>query len=240
MKTMTFARWAFSGVLLTLSPTVSPRPAVAITVYDPSNFVKNTITSLNTIKSNVNEGLMLVNQVKSLANEIKNLEKLDFSILDDFSSQMNDLFEVAGTINGLMQDFSNVQDQFQELYPDLAEIEGFNVEQMANETERWLTANRDAVLGAARTGAQILENLPRSQAQLDELLTQSQGAEGIVQAAQAGNQIAANMAGNLQALNAQFATYTQAHMNHMMQETQQKQSAIAIGKDAMKSWGKKL
>jgi P-type conjugative transfer protein TrbJ len=48
-------------------------------------------------------------------------------------------------------------------------------------------------------------------------MSDSQGAVGILQAAQAGNQIAATVSGNLIQLNAQLATYTQAHTAYLME-----------------------
>jgi P-type conjugative transfer protein TrbJ len=85
----------------------------------------------------------------------------------------------------------------------------------------------------------VLENLPHSQAQLEELLGQSQGAAGILQAAQAGNQISASIAGNLQTLNSQLATYSQAHMSFMMQQQAAQAAAGARGREVMDGWGER-
>jgi P-type conjugative transfer protein TrbJ len=215
------------------------RQAEAITVYDPSNHAQNILTALRAMKSNLNEARQIENQVKSLANEMENLKKLDFSVIDEFSNQMNDLFEVTGEINGLMADFNSLQEEFERLYPDFAEMENFDAEELAQKAKEWLEMSRETVLGASKTGAKVLENLPKSQEQLEELVGQSQGAAGILQAAQAGNQIAANVAGNMQTLNAQIATYTQAMMTYLMEQQQAKVASEVRSKEALEGWGER-
>lgn len=217
----------------------APLPALAITVYDPTNHVQNILSALRAMQSNLNEARQIENQVRSLANEMENLKKLDFSIVDDFSNQMNDLFEVTGEINGLMADFNSLQEEFERLYPDFTEMDGFDAEELSKKAKEWLQMSRETVLGASKTGAKVLENLPKSQAQLEELVGQSQGAAGILQAAQAGNQISANVAGNLQTLNTQIATYTQAMMAYMMEQQQAKASVEARSKEALDGWGER-
>lgn len=213
--------------------------ANAITVYDPTNHVQNILTALRTLKSNINEALMIQNQIKSLANEFENLKKLDFSIADDFTQQMQDLFQVTGSINGLMQDFTTLQSQFEALYPDFEQQTGIQSQALAAQSREWLRTSRETILSASQVGSRVLNDLPRSQAQVDELIAQSQGAAGALQAAQAGNQIAANIAGNLQSLNAQIATYSQAHMSYLAQYQASKASQAARSRDAMRDWGKR-
>jgi len=207
--------------------------------YDPTNHSQNILSALRALKSNINEAKAIKNQIKSLANEAENLKKLDFSIVDEFSNQMNDLFEVTGSINGLMQDFNALQDEFENLYPDFTKQDGFDAKELSERAAKWLQASRENVLGASKTGAKVLEGLPKSQQQLEELVGQSQGAAGILQATQAGNQISANVAGNLQSLNAQLATYIQAHMSFMMQQQSTQSSVEARSKEALDGWGKR-
>lgn len=226
------------------APAVAPEEAHALfgaadVVYDPTNHAQNILSAIRTLKSNINEALMIKHQLKSLANEFENLKKLDFSIVDEFANQMNDLFEVTGTINGLMQEFSSLQSEFDKLYPNFGDLIGIDAKELAKQATEWLEHSRDTILGASKTGAKVLENLPRSQAQLEGLLAQSQGAAGILQAAQAGNQLSAAIAGNLQTLNAQLATYSQAHMSFMMQQQAAQTAVAARNREIMKGWGER-
>lgn len=201
-----------------------------IPVIDYTNLVQNILTAVRTLQSNINEATQIANQVKSLANEAKNLKDLKFDIIQDFNGQFTDLFQTVGTINGLMQDLSSLQARFDQLYPDYSAqygpIPGY---QISGETQTWITETRNMMLGAAKTGAQVLQNLPQSQSELETLMQKSQNSAGILQATQAGNQIAATVAGGLISLNTQMASYSQAHTAYLMEIN----SSAAITKTRM-------
>lgn len=193
------------------------RSASAIVVFDPSNYSQNVLQAIRDLQSNINEARMITNQVISLANEARNLTALPWDMIENFSGQFSSMFSAVGSINGLMQNLANLESRFEELYPD------FNNQwnpvartSMAEDMKRWLSATRESMLGAARTGAQVLENLPQTQADLEKLVSDSQGAVGILQATQAGNQVAATVAGQLMNLNAQLASYSQAHQSYLL------------------------
>ncbi len=98
-------------------------------------------------------------------------------------------------------------------------------------------STRSTVLGAVKTGAQVLDSLPKSQEQLTALMSNSQGAVGILQATQAGNQIAANIAGQLLNLNAQLATYSQAHASYLMSINASADGARKRMEHVLDGWG---
>ena len=195
-----------------------PTQAKAFVVFDPSNFAQNVLSAIRALTSNINEARMIANEVISLSNEAKNLTSLPFDIIQEYNSQFSDLFTAVGSVNGLMQNLQTLQSQFESLYPDFSQIyDPVSRSSMATDMEKQIQTTREMMLGASQTGAQVLQNLPTTQAQLDRLLSDSQGAVGILQATQAGNQIAATVAGNLTNLNAQLATYTQAHTAFLME-----------------------
>ena len=66
--------------------------------------------------------------------------------------------------------------------------------------------------GVAKTGAQIMKELPTQHANSNRLIQESQGAVGVLQATQAGNQLLSQVSGGLSSLNLQFAQYSQAMM----------------------------
>ena len=190
--------------------------ASGIPVVDLANLAQSVLAAIRLALSNVNEAMMIANQVKSLANDIRNLTTLEFSILDEFGSQFRDLFSAVGSVQGLMQNFETLQEKFEELYPEYNNIgTPLDLETISTEVNKWLDESREMIKGASLTGAKVLEALPQTQAQLDRLVADSQGAVGILQAAQAGNQIAATISGNMMNISAQLATYSQAHMSHL-------------------------
>ena len=206
---------ALSPMLLAL-----PKSAQAITVFDPSNFGQNILQAIRLLQSNINEARMIANQVISLANDAKNLTSLPYDMISQFNTQFSDLFSTVGSINGMMQNLGGLQSKFEELFPDfLAHYDPISRASMAEDVKKQIENTRAVMLGAAKTGAQVLANLPQTQAQLDKLMSDSQGAVGILQASQAGNQIAGTISGNLIQLNALLATYMQAHTNFLMEQS---------------------
>ena len=215
MKRRNFLGYA---ALSCLAVVCSPLRVSAFIVFDPSNFAQSIIQTIRLLQSNINEARMIANQVISIANEVKNLKSLPFDIINDFSTQFSDLFSTVGSVNGLMQNLSSLQAQFEELYPNFLDVyDPVSRSSMATDAKKWVQTTRDMILGASKTGAQVLQDLPSSQEQLEHLMSDSQGAVGILQATQAGNQIAATISGNLINLNAQLATYTQAHTAFLME-----------------------
>lgn len=187
----------------------SPRAhAGGIPVIDVGSIAKQIISNLNEVR-------MIKNQILSLENELKNLTQLDFNILDDYSQSMRYLFEKMGEVHGLMQEFSNLQAEFEELYPDFNNIlQSLDPTLTSESVNRALDESRQMMLGASKTGSAVLENLPKTQAQLEELLSDSHGAVGILQATQAGNQINATISSNLMNLTAMFTSYVQAYVSY--------------------------
>ena len=186
--------------------------AGGIPVIDTSNLAQSVLSAARTLQSNLNEARMI-------ANQIKNLTALDFNILEGYSGNLTKLFETMGSVHGLMQDLSSLEANFETLYPDFNNDPARVSEEKASETiNRALDESRRMMQGAAKTGAIVLQNLPKTEAELEELLADSKTSVGILQATQAGNQINAEVASNLLHLNAMLANFTQAHMAYMQKQ----------------------
>ncbi len=200
--------------------------AGGIPVIDVSNLAQNILSAVRALQSNLNEAKMIVNQIKQLENDFKNLTDLNFSIGNDYSAQLHDLFSEMGAVQGLMQDLISLQSKFEQLYPEFntnpSAVSSATMSQVLNDA---LNESRQMMLGAARTGAKVLENLPKTESQLDELLVKSENAVGNLSAAQAGNQITATISSNIMNLNALMANYAQAHMSHL-QKLNTEQAAV--------------
>lgn len=111
------------------------------------------------------------------------------------------------------------QSHAQTLKPPVASI---TMSEVLNEA---LNESRNMMLGAAKTGARVLENLPKTEQQLDRLLVASENSAGNLSAVQAGNQISATISANIMSLNALMANYSQAHMSYL-QKTNTEEAAI--------------
>jgi type IV secretion system protein TrbJ len=195
-----------------------PQTAAQWVVYDPANFSQNVLSAVRAATSNANEARMIAQNVKSLANQARNLTSLPFDIINEFNGDLQSLFSIMGSIDGMMQNLATLEGRFEELYPDfLEQYDPVSRASMADDVRAWIKTTRQMILGASKTGAQVLENMPKTQEELNRLMADSQGAAGILQAAQAGNQIAGTISGNLISLNSQLAAYTQAHTAFLME-----------------------
>ena len=206
-------------------------PAVAfatgIPVVDVANLTQNTLTAIRELQSDLNEATMIANQSKQLANDALNLTSLNYSIVGQFNSEFRQMFSAVGSVQGLMQNLGDLESRFQQLYPDFndesSEVPTATIAQQIN---TWVDQSREMMKGAEETGGQVLANLPTTQGQLDQLMSSSQGAAGILEAAQSGNQIAATISQNLMNLTAVLSTYAQAHMAYLEKQNSGEAAAI--------------
>ena len=64
------------------------QPASALTVFDPSNFVQNTLTAVRTLEQINNQINQLQNEAQMLMNQARNLANLDFNIVNRLRSTL--------------------------------------------------------------------------------------------------------------------------------------------------------
>lgn len=197
-------------LLLTLSLFILTNSARAqLTVYDPANHAENILSAIRTLQSNLNEAKMIINQIKDLT-------KLDLNLQSDFAESLHALFTEMGKVHGLMQDLATLDSKFEELYKDFNnDPSAVALKVMRTALEEALDESREMMRGAAHTGALVLENLPKAQAHMDTLLTESSLAIGNLQAQQTGNQLIGSVNSNILHLNALLANYSQAHMSYL-------------------------
>jgi len=182
------------------------QPASAITVFDPSNFVQNTLTAVRTLQQINNQIQQLQNEAQMLINQTRNLTKLDFNILNRLRSTLATTERLIAEAQGLAYDVANMDREFARLYPDQydASISGERMAQDAR--ERW-QHTLDGLHTAMRMQAQVSNNLTQDEGALSDLVNQSQSAQGALQAMQATNQLLALQA--KQSIQAQQLQITQ-------------------------------
>jgi len=182
------------------------QPASAITVFDPSNFVQNTLTAVRTLQQINNQIQQLQNEAQMLMNQARNLAKLDFNIVNQLRSTLATTERLIAEAQGLAYDVAHMDREFARLYPDQydASISGERMAQDAR--ERW-QHTLNGLHTAMRMQAQVSNNLAQDESALSDLVNQSQSAEGALQAMQATNQLLALQA--KQSIQAQQLQITQ-------------------------------
>lgn len=216
-----------------------PGAQAAMIVFDPQNFSHNIMTDIQTLRSNIHEATQIANQMTQIANEAKNLTTLPYSVLQSFASQYGELISVVQGISGLVNDVQHLEANFQAMFPDFSQKTSFTGNDMVTGLAAWRTHLNGAVTDSMKTGAQVLRGLPASQQELNNLLQQSQGAVGALQALQSGNQIAAGVAGQLLQLNAQMATYQNAHLAYLAAVRNEESMSARRKADLTADWTKK-
>ena len=80
------------------------QPASALTVFDPSNFVQNTLTAIRTLEQINNQINQLQNEAQMLMNQARNLAKLDFNIVNRLRSTLATTERLIAEARGLAYD----------------------------------------------------------------------------------------------------------------------------------------
>jgi P-type conjugative transfer protein TrbJ len=92
------------------------------------------------------------------------------------------------------------------------------------------------VEGSLRVAATVIEQLPQTQAQFDRLVASSQGAAGILQATQAGNQMLAMLGGEMMKLSTMLAHFQQVTVSAKAQENVEENERRKAEKKLFEGW----
>lgn len=202
--------------MTSLTATLAPS-AQAVTVFDPSNFSQNLLIAIRTLEQINNQVEQLQNEARMLTNDARNLAGLDFDASERLRRTLATTTRLIQQAKGLAYEVSQADANFARLYPE-AYAQSISGNQMAADArERWRTS-----LEALRTTlimqAQSAQNLAVDEQTLTDLVAQSQGAQGNLQAAQATNQLLALQA--RQSIQAQQLQITQGRAQALEQARQ--------------------
>src|SRR5699024_9481 len=157
---------------------------------DPSNYTQNTLTAVRTLEQINNQITQLQNEAQMLMNQARNLERLDFNVVDRLRSTLAATEQQISQAQGLAYEVESVNEQFARLYPDAyaATISG---DHMAEDARKRWKNTLDGLHTAMRVQAQTSQNWRNDESALTDLVGQSQSAQGALQAIQATNQLMA-------------------------------------------------
>jgi P-type conjugative transfer protein TrbJ len=171
---------AAAGVLA--FATAQPALAQRI-VFDPSNFVQNTLTAIRTLEQ-------INNQIKQLQNDARNLASLPFNAVGRLRANLATTQRLIAQAKGLAYELTTMDRDFARLYPEqyAATVSGDQMYRDAQ--ERWKNTLQ-GLQTTLRIQAQASQNLGEDEGVLADLVSQSQSAVGALQAMQATNQLPA-------------------------------------------------
>lgn len=199
--TLTRRRLASAGPAWLLAATglaglIAPAPAHAqFTVFDPTNYAQNVLQAARALQTINNQITSLQNEAQMLIGQARSLASLPYSSLAALQAQVDHTRELLGQAQGLAYDVAQIREAFRSQYGAVA----------LSASDAALTQRAETRWGAAVAGfedalkvqAGVVGGLGASRDQLSNLIGQSQGAVGGLQAAQAGNQLLALQAQQL-------------------------------------------
>ena len=166
------------------------QPAAAITVFDPSNFVQNTLTAVRTLEMIENQINQLQNEAQMLVNQGRNLASLPFNVVNRLRTNLDTTRQLIAQARGLAYDVQNMDQQFAQLYPEQYAATASGNQMFQDAHQRWQNTLQ-GLQTAMRMQAQVSQNLNQDEGVLADLVDQSQSATGALQAMQATNQLLA-------------------------------------------------
>ena len=152
-------------------------------VFDAANYAQNIMTAAHTLET-------INNQIRQLQNDALNLTHLDFSALAQLRTALASTNRLIQQAQGLAYDVSHMDADFARLYPEAyaATISG---SQMALDARQRWDFSLKALGATMRMQAQASQNLAVDENTLSDLVNRSQSAVGVLQTAQATNQLLA-------------------------------------------------
>lgn len=178
------------GLTLLIAAAWSTAAHSQFAVIDAANLFQNSLTAARTLQEVNNQLKQLTNEATMLVNDARNLATLPFSIVAQLKQTLaltNQLIAQAQGV-GFQPYWTNYQ--FGRFYPPGYASSVTGVSMSADSYQRWINSWLSLNTTAAMQ-SQAAQNLASDENALAVLVSQSQGAVGIVQATQATNQLLA-------------------------------------------------
>lgn len=207
-------------------------------VFDPTNFVKNTVTAAQTAQIQLNTAQQLANQYTQLANESRNLATLPASTVAQLSGSFTQLYNSVNGLSSMVTNVGSLESQYQNTFPQFGSYSpNMSGAQALNMTQGWSDMLNGDTMSTLKLVAQSLSQVAQNGQGMQGMLSSSQGATGAVQAIQAGNQLAGAIGTQLQTMNVQLGAYTQAHLQYLQKQQADQDLAINLGNQATQPLG---
>ncbi|MGV1791618.1 P-type conjugative transfer protein TrbJ [Rhizobium sp. A37_96] len=207
MKTRHCRTALLAASILTLSVPASlvlaPPASAAWIVYDPTNYSQNLLSAARALEQINNQITSLQNEAQMLINQARNLASLPYSSLQQIQQSVSRTQQLLSQAQNIAFDVGQIDQAFQSKYANVS-LSATDVQLVADAKERW----KNSVGGlqdAMRVQATVVGNIDTNRTEMSQLVGQSQGATGALQAAQAGNQLLALQSQQLSDLTALLA-----------------------------------
>ncbi len=220
------------AVSVTPSYALIPVTDAALNSQTTLNQVMNYIIYVEELINSYNQ---ITNQLDQIQNQAKNLANMPMSAWDnaqDALSQMSNIMSEGNNISYAMQDVSAKMKQMYPGYEDFSTTSGKTYQQ---QYKGWTDDNMQNLTNTMGVLRQNNDDMQNESGLVNQLKSLSGGAQGNLQAVQAGNQIAAEQVAQLQKLRALMMAQTQAQTKYMAMQTQKEAAAEKTVSDMMQN-----
>jgi len=184
-----FKRSAIAVVFAAMTACV-PEANAQIAVIDAANLAQNTLEALRMLQAVNNQLVQLQNEARMLADNARNLTTLPFNIVGQLQSTLATTRDLIQQAQGIPYQLRAAQSLFNTFYPFSYAPSTSGAAMALDSLVRW-NHSLSALQTTIGMQAQAATNLDADSAYLATLVNQSQSAVGILQAAQATNQLLA-------------------------------------------------
>jgi P-type conjugative transfer protein TrbJ len=157
-------------------------------VFDPSNYAQNVLTATRALQQINNQIQGLQNQAMMLQNMANELRHLNFSSLAQMTGSLTQINALLNQASGIAFNLSATQAALAQNFPRSYDAALTGNQLVASAETNW-NNTMSAFRQTMQVQSQVVANIQSDQGLLSDLVTQSQGAVGNLQAEQATNQL---------------------------------------------------
>jgi len=206
-----------------------PKAHAGAVVYDPTNYIQNFISALQSVRQTVLEAQTVAQQIMQLRNEVqmivnqgRMLANLPTSLQAEIMNSFRSLETVMANSRGIFQDYNGLQTQFDKT----DDYTGWTGADYKNSVARLGQETLDAANNAMEAQG-LIADLEADSVALDSLMTASKTAQGQLSALQAANEISGLMTQNLMRLETIVASSAKAQTTELAAKAKLKQDNAA-------------
>jgi len=202
-------------------------------VFDPAAFQRQLLNYALSLNQYSTQTLQYSAQINQLQNDYANLHNLGYQI--DLSN-LNQMQHVMGSSIGISNDFTQMQGQFQQLYPDFKTYQGQKSVDYAKQSAEWSKKNQQNAYDILTVTTKLQESVARDQRTLKYLSNRSDSASGTKDLLQNMNQLLIMQTKQLMQLEQLISTTAKADATYLAEKTSGDEAARAANENLYRDW----
>ncbi len=159
-------------------------------VYDPWNHAENVLSAARALEEINNQVQQLSNEAQMLINQTRNLANLPVSIAGELQGSLNQVDKLIREAQGIAYELSEIDSTYRQFFPD-EYSGGVSTSRILEDARATWNLAREGFRHALEVQASVVGEIRSDATTLNRLISESQGADGNLQAVQAGNQLTA-------------------------------------------------